>query len=142
MYKDILLAVDLNDDSSWQKALPTAVEYCHAFGSILHIITVAPSFGMSFVGQFFPEGYEKKLENDLLEGLREFVKKHVADDVKVQRIVSLGTVYQEILMAAETVGADLIVMASHRPELKDYLLGPNAARVVRHAQCSVLVVRD
>ncbi len=33
-------------------------------------------------------------------------------------------------------------IGSHRPELKDYLLGPNAARVVRHANCSVLVVRD
>ena len=141
MYKEILLAVDLNDDSSWQKALPTAVEYCHAFGSILHIITVAQSFGMSYVSQFLPEGHEKQLEDELLEGLREFVRKHVPEDVKVQRIVSLGTVYQEILNAAENIDADLIVMASHRPELKDYLLGPNSARVVRHAQCSVLVVR-
>ena len=46
-----------------------------------------------------------------------------------------------ILDLAEKIGADLIVMASHRPELKDYLLGPNAARVVRHAECSVMVVR-
>lgn len=142
MYTDILLAVDLNDDSSWQKALPTAVDYCKAFGSILHVITVAPSFGMSFVGQFFPEGYEQQLEDTLLKGLKEFVQEHVHKDVKVQHIVSLGTVYQEILVAAETIGADLIVMASHRPELKDYLLGPNSARVVRHARCSVLVVRQ
>ena len=42
----------------------------------------------------------------------------------------------------ETGNIDLIIMASHRPELQDYLLGPNAARVVRHANCSVLVVRD
>ncbi|MFQ5760821.1 MAG: universal stress protein, partial [Acidiferrobacterales bacterium] len=42
---------------------------------------------------------------------------------------------------AEKAGCDLIVMASQRPELKDYLLGPNAARVVRHANCSVLVAR-
>jgi len=33
------------------------------------------------------------------------------------------------------------VLASHRPDLKDYLLGPNAARVVRHADRSVFVVR-
>lgn len=141
MYKNILLAVDLNDDSSWQKALPAAVEYCRAFGSTLHAITVAPSFSMSYVGQFFPEGYEKQLEDSMLEGLQGFVKKHVPEDVKVKLIVSPGTVYQEILGTAKNIGADLIVMASHRPELKDYLLGPNSARVVRHAQCSVLVVR-
>lgn len=142
MYKDILLPIDLNDDSSWKKALPAAVEYCNAFDSNLHVITVAPSFGKSYVGQFFPEGYEKQLEDRLLEGLQEFIKKHVPEDVKVQHRVRLGTVYQEILVAAQETGADLIVMASHRPELKDYLLGPNSARVVRHAQCSVLVVRE
>ena len=31
-------------------------------------------------------------------------------------------------------------MVSHRPELQDYLLGPNAARVVRQPTKSVLVV--
>ena len=53
-----------------------------------------------------------------------------------------GTIYSEILKVAEDCSADLIIMASHRPELKDYMLGPNASRVVRHANCSVLVVRD
>jgi nucleotide-binding universal stress UspA family protein len=33
-------------------------------------------------------------------------------------------------------------MGSHRPNMSDYLIGPNAARVVRHAPVSVLVVRD
>jgi nucleotide-binding universal stress UspA family protein len=40
------------------------------------------------------------------------------------------------------MNADLIVLAAHRPELKDYLLGPNASRVVRHAKCSVYVIRE
>ena len=35
----------------------------------------------------------------------------------------------------------MIVMASHDPVLSDYLLGSVAARVVRHAHCSVLVAR-
>ena len=67
--------------------------------------------------------------------------KCVPDGVKVDTIVACGTIYQEILKAIKAVGPDLVVVASHRPELKDYLLGPNAARVVRHAACSVLVVR-
>ena len=47
-----------------------------------------------------------------------------------------------IVEEAKARNCDLIVMASHNPVLKDYLLGPNSARVVRHADCSVLVVRD
>jgi nucleotide-binding universal stress UspA family protein len=141
VYRDILLAVDLNEESSWQRALPTAVEYCRAFGSTLHVVTIAPDFSMPFVGQFFPDDYAKSVADKLLDALHAFVRDHVPDDVRIQHIVSEGTVYQEILKVAGNIGADLIVMASHRPALKDYLLGPNAARVVRHADCSVLVVR-
>ena len=41
----------------------------------------------------------------------------------------------------EKAEADLVV-GSHRPAMKDYLLGTNAARVVRHAGRSVLVARN
>ena len=47
-----------------------------------------------------------------------------------------------IIRIAERAEADLIVLASHRPEMKDYLIGANAASVARHARCSVLVVRS
>ena len=57
-------------------------------------------------------------------------------------MIAEGTIYERIIHCAEKTSADLIIMGAHRPELKDYLLGPNAARVVRHAECSVLVVRD
>jgi nucleotide-binding universal stress UspA family protein len=33
-------------------------------------------------------------------------------------------------------------MASHRPELGDFLVGPNAERVARHFEKSVLLVRN
>jgi len=42
---------------------------------------------------------------------------------------------------AEKCGADLILVASHRPGLQEYFLGSTASRVVRRAPCSVLVLR-
>jgi universal stress protein F len=38
--------------------------------------------------------------------------------------------------------ADLIALGSHRLDMNDYLLGANAARVVCHVRCSVLVDRE
>jgi nucleotide-binding universal stress UspA family protein len=142
MYKDILVTIDLDHDSSWKKALPAAIREAKNDGARLHILTVVPTVGMSMVGQFFPKGYEKKVLAAYNERLHEFVAEHVPTDVKVQHIVGQGTVYEVILQIAKKTNCDLIVMGAHRPELKDYLLGPNAARVVRHATCSVLVVRD
>jgi len=141
VFRDILLPVDLGDDSSWIAALPAAIAQARAFGARLHLITVVPDFGMSIVGSFFPEGYEDKALAAAAERLHAFAADHVPEDVPVQHIVAHGTVYEEILAAAGRVGADLILMGSHRPALSDFLLGPNAARVVRHAPCSVLVVR-
>jgi len=95
----------------------------------------------SALGQFFPKGYEKKMRERVRAELHDFVKAHVPEGIPVQHIVGEGTVYSTIIETARKIGADLVVMQAHRPELGDYLLGPNAACVVRHADCSVLVVR-
>ncbi len=141
MYKNILCPIDLNEESSWAKALPTAVEYCKSFGATLHVMNVVPDFGMSVVGSYFPEDFQQKAIEAAREQLHTFVRQHVPEGVKVQHIVANGTTYDEILRVAREIKADLVLLASHRPELKDYLIGPTAARVVRHFEGSVLVVR-
>jgi len=142
MYKNILLSIDLEQESSWKKTLPMAKDMCQLSGGTLHILAVAPEFHMSIVSQYFPENYEQEVGQKMLERLKALVQEKIDAAIPVQHIVGQGTVYEVILQTATKIKADLIVMASHRPELKDYLLGPNAARVVRHANCSVLVVRD
>ncbi|MCG8573490.1 MAG: universal stress protein [Flavobacteriales bacterium] len=142
MYKDILLPVDLNDPSSWKKALPTALKMADAFDARMHIMTVAPDFQLPMLSHFFPDNFEESAMDEMNRKLHEFVAENVPADRKVQHIVTDGAVYEAILLMAEKVNADLIIMSSHRPEMRGYLLGPNAARVVRHGKCSVMVVRD
>ena len=96
---------------------------------------------MSIVSQYFPEGFEEKSLIEAAQQLDGFIAKNIPSEIVSRAVVANGTVYEEILKAAKETKCDFIVMASHRPELKDYLLGPNAARVVRHANCSVLVIR-
>ena len=105
-------------------------------------MTVVPDFRMSAVAQYFPEDYAGRAAAEAAEQLKKLSAEQVTDGIKVHHRVDHGTIYEEILRVAAQTGCDLIVVASHRPALKDYLLGPNAARVVRHAACSVLVVRD
>jgi len=140
MFKDILLAVDLSEPGSWQRALPAALELCKASSAVLHVITVLPAIGPQ-VSPYFPADANRKMLETGAGELRKFVTPHVPAGIKVQDIVAQGTIYKEILAAAEKVGADLVVMASHKPGITDYLLGANAAHVVRHCPRSVLVVR-
>ncbi|MFQ5466818.1 MAG: universal stress protein [Kiloniellaceae bacterium] len=142
MYQCVLLPIDVNEESSWRKALPEAIGHCQASGAELHLLTVVPDYGMPQVVQYFPEGYVEKALEDCRKRLEHLAAETVPPEIKVTASLSHGIIYQEILKAARAHQCDLIVMASHRPQLQDYLLGPNAARVVRHAECSVLVVRE
>lgn len=140
MFKDILLAVDLGEPGSWKRALPVALELCKASSAVLHIISVLPAIDPR-VGAYFPADANKKMLEEAAGDLRGFVKQHVPGGIRVQDIIAQGVIYKEILAAAERIGADLVVMASHKPGAQDYLLGANAAHVVRHCPRSVMVVR-
>ena len=142
MYKNILVSVDLNDPNSWRKALPTAIELCQSFGSELHVLAVIPDLGTSMVGSYFPADYADKAIEEARKNLHALLDEQLPTGVQAQHIVAQGTIYHEIIQYAYRVKADLVIMASHRPGLADYLLGPNAARVVRHFKGSVLVVRN
>jgi nucleotide-binding universal stress UspA family protein len=63
--------------------------------------------------------------------------------VNVSAVVRDGTPFEEISHAARTLGADLIVVTTHGyTGLKHVWLGSTAERVVRHAHCPVLAVRE
>ncbi|MEM8788879.1 MAG: universal stress protein [Pseudomonadota bacterium] len=142
MFKTVLLPIDLSAPSSWQKAVPTALRLCEPEdGAILHVLTVVPDFGMSVVGSYFEPDFEQKAMRKVREALVDWVAEHMPASAEVHPHVVLGRVYDQIIAAADRLDVDAIVMASHRPEPTDYLLGPNAARVVRHARQSVFVVR-
>ena len=142
MFDTVLLPIDLSAENSWKKALPAALRLIGPEASgVLHVVTVVPDFGMSVVGTFFDKEFEKKALAHVGDELRAWVTENVPDEIEVHPHVMHGRVYDEIIRAADRLQVDAIVMASHRPELSDYLIGPNAARVVRHASQSVFVVR-
>jgi nucleotide-binding universal stress UspA family protein len=76
------------------------------------------------------------------ELLDTYLNENVTKDVNIPKRVIQGDVYPEILHETKSWKADVIVLASHRPEVSDYLLGSNAAKIVRHAPISVFVVRE
>lgn len=142
MFKTILVPIDLAEPASSTRALKAAIGMARDHGATLHAVSVVPDVGMSIVGSYFPKDFETRAIEETKSNLRAFLQEVAPDDVPVKGHVAHGGIYQEILHIAGTLSADLIVMASHRPAMRDYLLGPNAARVVRHASQSVLVVRD
>jgi nucleotide-binding universal stress UspA family protein len=143
MSSQILCAIDINQPDTDAEVLRIAHKMARMDEAHLDVITVVPDFGMSVVGGYFDPDFHDKAVARARELLDDFVRDTIGDAANegVRHIVATGKAYEEILHAAREAGSDLIVIGSHRPELRDYLLGPNAARVVRHSDCSVYVVR-
>ncbi|MBK0326634.1 universal stress protein [Rhodobacteraceae bacterium F11138] len=143
MTNSVLCAVDVSNADVDAKVLEQAVRLADADDAQLDVITVVPDFGKSLVSDFFEENFHEKAESEAGKQLRKLCVATVGDarNQKIRHIVATGSAYSEILHAAELAGTDLIVIGAHKPDIKDFVMGPNAARVARYARCSVFVVR-
>jgi nucleotide-binding universal stress UspA family protein len=63
--------------------------------------------------------------------------------IKVEAYQCVGCPFDEIVQMSKRLNVDLIIIGSHgRTGLTHLLLGSTAERVVEHAQCPVLVVKQ
>ena len=140
MFKNILVAVDLEHDTDIDALLRVASDTANTYGAQVHLLNVIGA-APAVVSQFLPENYESMASEKIEQDLTVLAAKIDLAQGAAATTVRFGNVYQEILAYADKINADLIIVASHKPNVGDYLLGTTAARVVRHAACSVFVVR-
>ncbi len=141
MYKRIILAVDLADAAAVPKGLPQALELTKAGGGALRLINVQPVVPATFM-EYVPADFDVEQTKRAKELLDAMVAEIDLPAERKSAAARAGGIYHELLQEAQDWNADLIVVGSHRPVMSDYLLGSNAKTIVRHAQCSVLVVRE
>jgi nucleotide-binding universal stress UspA family protein len=137
MFKNILVAIDLNEEASCRRPLLSATELARTFGARLHVLTVVRD-----IDAILQVKAAATLGYDVIAG---YLEARIAALIRQANVADLSpgsSIYAEILGVAEETRVDLIVVGSHRPAMKDYLLGTNAAPVARHARCSVLVARE
>ena len=136
MYKTILVPIDMSHVAEGKANIDLAAQHAAAGADIilLNVVEDIPNWAAVEL----PTGL---LERSLEASQSELKAIAAAAGMKVKVEVRTGHSYNTILAVAEEKSADLIIIASHRPGLRDYFLGSTAAKVVRHAACSVLVVR-
>ena len=137
MYKNILVPVAPHHPANTEEAIKLA-QTLRAEGGQITLLSALESIP-GYVSQYLP--------NDQLEKNKASIKARLVEDaegvsdVSVKVMMVAGSAGAAVVEYAEEHGNDLIIIASHKPGLKDYFLGSTAARVVRHATCAVHVVR-
>lgn len=139
--KRILVGIDGSPRAP--RVLSVAIDIARAQGARLQLLR---SIGLPAE---VPQDFWKTTDESLLDVLKEHAEQYLREELaKVPAEVSsafgigVGSPWQVICDGARTFQADLIVIGSHGYSGVDRLLGTTAGKVVNHAPCSVLVVRD
>ncbi|WP_157019421.1 universal stress protein [Mesorhizobium xinjiangense] len=147
----ILVPVDLSDAENTEKVIAGAVRQWNTMKDPeLILMTVVPEMIAGLDWRYAIRGETggseewdvKKALQVTVDHLNEVASDLIPDGVSFRTIARHGKVYEEVLEVAEDMKVDQIVIGAHRPRSADFLLGANAARIVRHATCSVTVIRD
>ncbi len=137
MYQTIAVPVDLEHIDRLPKALRTAVDLAKHYGATVHYVGATTETPSPIAHN--PSEYQAKLEAFAKsEGEQHGV------DTKAKMIVSLDMTIdldKQLRQAFEDIGADLVVMASHIPGIKDHLFSSNAGWIANHSSISVFIVR-
>ena len=145
-----LAAIDLADQESWGNVISKTVGMATGNADAkIYLMTVISGITTGIDQRYAIRGEMggsteypmQQWKDEAAEKLKEIANEHIPADLQAGVIVENGTVYREIVEAAKDLNIDQVVMGAHRPSLADFLLGPNSARVARHAECSVTVVR-
>jgi nucleotide-binding universal stress UspA family protein len=135
--KTVVVPVDFAESSA--DAISTALELVSNPAGV-HVMHVLLPLDYMSPGMVFDTGSEKSRMEATTKYCAEFLKKH--GFTGVQSTICLGDPGHEVTEYATKVKADLIVIPSHGYHgVKRLVLGSVAEKVIRHADCPVLVLR-
>jgi nucleotide-binding universal stress UspA family protein len=134
MYKKILVALSL-EHGYGERAIKVARKLRAENGEIIAVHVFEPV--NSSVSVYLPKEHVKSVR----KLAKDDIVRKIGVEKDVEAVVLTGHSGRIITDYAEEIGADCIIVGSHKPGLQDYFLGSTASRIVRHAPCSVHVLR-
>jgi len=136
-FSNILIPVDFSAPS--EKAAEYALSLAKRDKAVLHVVHVV-NVNNDIAAFFVTSGLEDMTSDAELK-LKKFREKNLKGYTNIKTSVLSGVPHQQVLGFAKKNKCDLIVIGSHgKGSVDRFLVGSNTERVIRKAQCPVLVV--
>jgi nucleotide-binding universal stress UspA family protein len=139
--RKIIVPIDFSQTSA--QALPYAAALAETFTAEIILLHVIEPMSIPVDSGYMPPQIQPEDKNVAQQHLLDLSREVFEDNVRVRVLVRKGLPFRETTEAAKSLDADMIVLTTHGyTGLAHVLLGSTAERVVRHADCAVLVVRE
>lgn len=140
MFSHILIPIDLAHREQLARLMDAARLLIDGAGSIT-LLYVDPILvhkaGSPQLGGSNYAAHEKAARAQMLQLTNQLQMGNVRVDFTTRE----GSAHDQILEEARESNADAILLMAKRPGFSSYFIGSTAERVVRHADCSVFVIR-
>ena len=141
MFKKILLPLDIDYPKTAATVYRKTEEIAACSGAEIKLVGVMPGFSMPIVASFISEELKKETTERYRASFEEFIEANCKKETPYS--IRIGKHWEEIIKTADKWEADLIVVYhNHRRDINEVFSGSCSARVVEHAKCSVLRLRN
>ncbi len=141
MFKNILIPLHLDYIANHEKLFASALNVLDKEKGKLSLLYVNENKAHNLAYSILDEENEKHYNHNTFMALKDIAKKHSLPEDKIFFNIRDGSAHREILEEARKIQADAIVMMATKPGLSSYFISSTPERVVRHAACSVFVIR-
>jgi nucleotide-binding universal stress UspA family protein len=142
-FKHILVPVDFSKDSD--HAVNTALRLFADKAETITLLTICEPSSNFTIGKVnnAPEEIQEMIAKNTEKKIEDFIQKYQKKYKNVKMVVRNGQAAQQILLAADDMNVDLIVMGSHGTgSIARVLFGSTTYDVARKASCSVFIIRS
>jgi len=141
MFNQILIPIDLAHEEQLPRLILAAQRLLNHHQSRINLLYVDQSLIHNGSYPLLNEETIKQHRVVSQYRMKSLLSQFVPEDQHGRCTTRQGTVYDQILEESTKLKPDAIVMMASTPGLSNYFLGSNAEKVVRHASCSVFVIR-
>lgn len=146
MFKKILVAFDIAHNEQVPYLMEAAFEVLDQNGGEICLFYADPYQVQGISTQQLDKQNIKHHKEEVTLGIQSImacVKASCSEQAfsKIKCHTQQGSAHEQILKQAKAFKADAIILMSKKPGFSSYFIGSNADKVVRHAKCSVFVIR-
>ncbi|SIS67723.1 Nucleotide-binding universal stress protein, UspA family [Roseivivax lentus] len=138
MFNHIMAPVDLAHIDTLKRALEVTADAARHYGAKVTFVSATTALPGAIAHT--PDEFRQKLADFAeTQGRQNAYEASSHALVLHDQAVDLD---HALLKAVGVIGADLVIMASHKPSIADYFWSSNGGAVAEHADCSVMIVRE
>ncbi len=142
MFQKILVPMDIDYPKICKAVYDNAFEIASRNNAQIKIVSVMPGFSMPMVASVVTDEVKKEARDHFEKALYAFIQENCSPE-HVSCSVLVGKHYEEILKVADSWPSDLIIVYhNHRRRVNEAFSDTCARKIVTHAKCSVLRLRN